>query len=238
MTSRSPSSPSEGEIVESDSEKATTSLPSVNGISVDRHSRERRLSVSRSPSPVQSPRRLKSRSRSRSPYREPRGTKRTHFDSPTRDRSRSDPRRFKVHYEDHLRDGKRRAQISYTNTDRGGVFDSSLRYEDRRSSGRQFAKRPRTRSRSPPRPPARIASQGQRGQVERSNRLYSHGEQPRHVHGSGGSGSSRQLEVQSVSDRGLLSIATASARPEAETQDIQTPRVASSIEVSGNNAAG
>ena len=237
MTSRSPSTPSEGEIVESDSEKATTSLPSVNGISVDRHSRERRLSVSRSPSPVQSPRRHKSRSRSRSPYREPRGTKRTHFDSLAHDRSRSDPRRFKVHYEEHLPDGKRRSHTSYTETDRGGVLDSSLRYDDRRSSGQPSAKRPRTRSRSPPRPPARIMNLGQRGHPEKSNRLYGHDEPPRHVRGFGGNSSIRQIEDQLVSDRGLLSIATASSKQEAETQDIQTPRIGSSIEVSGNTTA-
>lgn len=235
MTSRSPSTPSEGEIVESDSEKATTSLPSVNGISVDRHSRERRLSVSRSPSSVQSPRRHKSRSRSRSPYREPRGTKRTHVDLLAHDRSRSDPRRFKVHYEEHLPDGKRRSHTSYADTDRAGGIDSSLRYDERRSSGRSSAKRPRTRSRSPPRPSARTISQGQRGRIEKGNRLFHL--QPRHVHGFVGSTSSRQFEDQSVSDRGLLSTATASSMPEAETQDIQTPRIGSTIEVPSTTAA-
>lgn len=237
MTSRSPSTPSEGEIVESDSEKATTSLPSVYGISVDRHSRERRLSVSRSPSPVQSPRRRKSRSRSRSPYREPRGTKRTHHDSLAHDRGRSDPRRFKVHYEGHFHDRKRTSHPSNTNADRGGVSDSNLSYEERRSSGRSSAKRPRTRSRSPPRPPARTTSQSQRAYIEKGTRLYGYGEPPRHVHGFVGSGSGRQHDDQSVSDRGLLSIATASSMQEAEMQDTQTPCIGSSIVVSSHTAA-
>ncbi|MCJ1302705.1 U4/U6 small nuclear ribonucleoprotein prp4 [Hypocenomyce scalaris] len=236
MTSRSPSTPSEGEIVESDSEKATTSLPSVNGISVDRHSREERPSVSRSPSPVPSPRRRKSRTRSRSPYREPRGTKRTHLDSLAQNRSRNDPRRFKVHYEEQLHDGKRRLHTSYTDLDRGEGFDSSLRYDDRGSSGRPHAKRPRTRSRSPPRPPARVISQGQRGRTEKNSRSYGYGERPRGDHGHGGS-NSRQSEEQSVRDRGLLSIAAASSIREAETQDNQTPRNGSSTVGVGNLAA-
>lgn len=237
MTSRSPSTPSEGEIVESDSEKATTSLPSVYGISVDRHSRERRLSVSRSPSPVQSPRRQKSRSRSRSPYREPRGTKRTYHDSLAHDHSRSDPRHFKVHYEEHFHVRKRTSHPSNTNADRGGVSESNLRYEERRSSGRPFAKRPRTRSRSPPRPPARTTSQSQRGHIEKGTKMYGYGEPPRHIHGFVGSGGGRQHEDQSVSDRELLSVATASPMQEAEIQGTQTPRIGSSIVMSSNTAA-
>lgn len=237
MASRSPSTPSEGEIVESDSEKATTSLPSVYGISVDRHSRERRVSVSRSPSPVQSPRRRKSRSQSRSPYREPRGTKRTHHDSLAHDHGRSDPRRFKVHYEEHLHDRNRTSHTLNTNADRGGVPDSNLRYEERRSSGRPSAKKLRTRSRSPPRPPASTTSQSQRGFIEKSTRLYGYGDPPRHVHRFLGSGSGRQHGDQSVSDRGLLSIATASSMQEAEMQDTQTPPIGSFIVVSSSTAA-
>ena len=99
MVASSVSSPSEGEIVESDTDKATTSLVETQGNSVDRQSRKRPL-TSQSPSPVRSPRKRISRSRSRSPYREPRGAKRPLTDDHY-DRSRNDPRRFKTHYEDH-----------------------------------------------------------------------------------------------------------------------------------------
>lgn len=85
-------SESEGEIIEVGPDKATTALPSVNGTSVDRQSRVR-LSASPSPVPV-------SEAGSSRKSRSPRGDKRRHDDDDYRsDRDRSDPRRFKVHYE-------------------------------------------------------------------------------------------------------------------------------------------
>src|SRR6266498_289477 len=97
-SSRTPSTPSEGEIVEdsiSDTEKATTSLPSVNGTSVNRSTRPRNSpappSRPRSPAPahsIRSPR----RERSRSPYRERRGEKRRRDDDYLSDRGRGDSR--------------------------------------------------------------------------------------------------------------------------------------------------
>lgn len=66
MASPSPSTPSEGEIVESDLVKAKPSIVDVRGTSVDRQSRIR-ASVSRSPTPARSIRQYRSRTRSARP---------------------------------------------------------------------------------------------------------------------------------------------------------------------------
>ena len=215
MTSRT-SSPSEGEIVESDSEKATTSLPSVNGISVDRQSRKR-VSVSRSPSPIRSPRPRQSRTRSRSPYREPRGTKRPrddYFD-------RTDSRRFKVHYEERLRNERLKDYAPHNHVDRGNVKDSNIRHEMRGSGKHSRDRRPRTRSRSPGR------TSGKRPQNDR----YEHrkGDSRSGVYAGRGRDDNgyresrgRLSREQSVSDRGYPPVAAASSRREAELRTHQT----------------
>ncbi|MCJ1468684.1 U4/U6 small nuclear ribonucleoprotein prp4 [Pseudocyphellaria aurata] len=132
MTVPSPSTPSEGEIVESDSEKATTSLCSLNDTNVDRKSRIR-VSVSRSPSPYRSPRRRQSRTPSRSPYRESRGAKRLRENDHDGERVRGDSRRFKVKYED--RSSGRKASFNlYDDLDRSR--EPSLRYESHGAHGR------------------------------------------------------------------------------------------------------
>ncbi|KAI9831589.1 MAG: hypothetical protein M1819_004821 [Sarea resinae] len=140
-------SESEGEIVESDSEKATTSLPSINGTSVDRHSRNR-LSASRSPAALESTNRYRSRSPNDN-YR-PRGEKRRHDDDYHTDRSRPDSRRFNVHYEERSRDIDRRHRVSYQDLDGENAPNSYLPYDDRDPHDRYRDKRARTRSRSPP----------------------------------------------------------------------------------------
>ena len=125
-------------------EKATTSLPQFNGTSVDRQDRIRtRDSISTSPEHGHRSKDRRSRERSRSPYSErpPRGSKRPRGDDYA-DRSRGDPRRFKVHYEDAPKEYTRRPRVSYEDIDHG----SDLRYDDR---DRYAEKRPRTRSRSP-----------------------------------------------------------------------------------------
>ncbi|KAL9122158.1 MAG: hypothetical protein Q9187_001287 [Circinaria calcarea] len=227
MTSRA-STPSEGEILESDSEKATTSLPSVNGISVDRQSRKR-VSVSRSPSPIRSPRRHKSRTRShsRSPYRESRGTKREREDAHYHHQERGDPRRFKVHYEERLRDQRLRDTNSYSTADRRDGLDSTLRYSGRASGTYPRDKRQRTRSRSPNR--------------HGSKRLHSDRPEPRRRESQSGSHANGYLNrgrgdhgyreskgrlssEQSVSDRGHPSIATSTSKREAEIRNNQTQR--------------
>ncbi|KZF19785.1 kinase-like protein [Xylona heveae TC161] len=148
-------SESEGEIIESETEKATTSLPSLQDTNVDRHSRNR-VSASKSPTGPQSPRRY----RSRSPYRAnpSRGEKRRHDDDFHSGRSRSDARRFRVHYEQQPPPPpsiyeRRRPQVSYADLDRGGPSETYLSYDDDRDyySDRYRDKRARTRSRSPPR---------------------------------------------------------------------------------------
>jgi len=232
MNSQSPSTPSEGEIVESDSEKATTSLPSVNGTSVDRHSRTR-VSVSKSPAPFESPpRRYESRTRSRSPYREPRGEKRRREDDYHSDRGRSDPRRFKVHYEEQLSDSRPRPRVSYADLDRGEPADPTLRYDDRDTADRFRGKRPRTRSRSPPRPSRRQDYHVRYDREERDGNRGGLGQKDRDHHGYKES-NSRPLNNQSVSDRGKPPVAAETSKQEAEIRRNQSTRDVSISELDG-----
>ena len=221
MRSRSPSTRSEGEIVESDSEKATTSLLSVNGTSVDRHSRTR-VSVSKSPEPIDSPpRRYESRTRSRSPYREPRGEKRRLDDDHQKDRGRSDPRRFRVRYEETTSSDRDRSRVSYADLDKGKSADLALRYDDRDTASRYRAKRQKTRSRSPPRPFRR--QEVRYGREDREGNRSRYGKQDRDYKGSRES-NSRLLSNQSVSDRGHHPVAAESSKREAETRHLQSKR--------------
>ncbi|KAI0514829.1 kinase-like domain-containing protein [Xylaria bambusicola] len=156
----SPSSSDEGEIVESRvGDSKATSLPHIDGHGVDRMDRNRaRFSRSRSPDYLNGVRRQR---RSRSP----RGSKRSHDDRDSYRGGRvdSDPRRFRVHYED-SRDNYHRTRISYDDEDRPSSRSSAanLHYDDRdRNYGRDRArdrsqdrdhypdKRPRNRTRSP-----------------------------------------------------------------------------------------
>ncbi|OOF96552.1 hypothetical protein ASPCADRAFT_206722 [Aspergillus carbonarius ITEM 5010] len=169
--SRSPSTPSEGEIIESGSEtKATTSKLPLNGSIVDRPTRASTASVTRSPPALsRSPRRRRSRprtrstsrTRSRSPYRDHRGYKRRRDDDYDYDRDydydqddrryRHDPpRRVGSRYDDSRYYGRgqsdRRAR-PYHDYDREENYGDGLRYSD--DSDRRREKRARTRSRSP-----------------------------------------------------------------------------------------
>jgi serine/threonine-protein kinase PRP4 len=129
------SSHSEGEISTSDSEKASQTLPSRNGISVDRHTRTT-ASFLRAP-----------RSRSRSPYRAPRGEKRRrddgYADIPADSKSR--PHKVGLNSDRHI------SKQSYGQQPHN---DSDLRAQKRRhhahdyEGNRRHLKRPRTRSRS------------------------------------------------------------------------------------------
>ena len=182
-------SPSEGEIVETDNEKAHKLLHSTSNTSIDRHSRKR-YSVSRSPSPRLSPPRQKSstRSRSRSPYRERRGSKRSRDDDHYGRSDRDDPRRFKVRYEERrYNDRSRGRRNSYRDLDRGGTTGSPLRYDDR-GSGRSREQRNRSISRSPP----RFSKGPFDEEASRSGRLESRG------FASNG-------QIQSRMDQGLVS---------------------------------
>ncbi|KAH8423833.1 putative serine/threonine protein kinase (Prp4) [Aspergillus melleus] len=154
--SRSPSTPSEGEIIESGSEtKATTSQLPLNGTSVDRPTRASTSSAPRSSSPSvssRSPRRrrsrTRSRSRSRSPYREYRGSKRRRNDDDYDDRRfRPDSSRRPAYRSDdryHDRGQSHRRPRSYYDYDREEDYTTGLRYND--DYDRRREKRPRSRS--------------------------------------------------------------------------------------------
>lgn len=211
-----PSSPSEGEIVESDSEKATTALVSNNGTSVDRPFRKR-ISVSRSPSPIRSPRRTKSRTESRSPYRESRGAKRLPADDHY-DRTRNDPRRFKVRYENHPDGHGSRGHDPYQ---KWGRSERSLGqdYRDANRQPRDVA--PRTRSRSP----------GHLKKIQSGHDRHGANTSGGRGHGNHWFGSndevysesrSKRSKEQSVSDRGHSSVAAAQVKHHAESRNNQT----------------
>ncbi len=220
MASSSPSTPSEGEIVESDSEKATTSLVTINGTHVDRQSRKR-VSISRSPTPIRSPIRHKSRTRSRSPYRDPRGAKRLREDDHYSDRTRDDPRQFKVRYEDRLAGSRRNPRKHFDDLDRPEHLDARLRYDDRSTGGRPRDKRLKTRSRSPIRLKPGRTEQLRDSRDDRRGRADGPGWRGRNTQGYKES-SGRLSSQQSVSDRGYPPVAAASVTHEAETKNNQT----------------
>ena len=211
MSSPSLSPPSEGEIVESDIEKATTAIVSKQGNSVDRPFRTR-VSVSRSPSPIRSPRRDKSRTNSRSPYRETRGAKRL-VNNDHYDRSRNDPRRFKVRYEDHLQGSRSNAHESYPDPNRSHGLDGGFRYEEQDANRRLRDKRPSMRSRSPMHGRSR-REEAREHHVEENRDRY------RREYGDRGhiESQSRLSREQSVSDRGHSPVAAARLKREAETR--------------------
>ncbi|KAL8626797.1 hypothetical protein Q9189_007503 [Teloschistes chrysophthalmus] len=221
MTPPSPqSTASEGEIVESDSEKATTSLHNVNGTNVNPQARHR-ASVSRSPSPVNSPKSYRSRTRSRSPYREPRGAKRPREDDHYNDQPREDNRRFKVRYEsrygDRSHDDRQRSYKQHDNgRSRGldGRHGQGDRYSRRKENGQ------RIRSRSPPYAKSSRVDSGWKGGSGRDPRQNGRGRQD---HGQRGyeKGHSRLSRDQSVSDRGQSPVAAASFKQNAETRHNQ-----------------
>ncbi|KAF7854186.1 hypothetical protein EAF04_010483 [Stromatinia cepivora] len=214
MTSSSASS-DEGEIRDGVVEKkATTSLRTFGGTSVDRQDRTRSSTTSMSPrSPEQS---YRSRDqRSRSPYsdRYSRGSKRPRDDDYP-DRSRNDPRRFKVHYEDSSQDYRRRQQVSYEDIDKGPATSSELRYGDHDHRDRHTEKRPRTRSRSPYRA-NRDDRNGRNGQAMNNGGRYSNYSDRNKPYGYGGS--YRSSRDQSVSNREKGPLPTDNSRYEAKT---------------------
>ncbi|KAJ5188510.1 hypothetical protein N7491_004834 [Penicillium cf. griseofulvum] len=169
--SRSPSVPSEGEIIESVPEtKATASKLPLNGTSVDRPTRVSPSSAPRSPESLKgtrSPPRLRSRtrslsrSRSRSPYRENKTQKRSHDDLPEsydgsydRRPRQEPPRRYRSRYDDRRRDrpAPNRRPNSYYDYDREETHGEALRYSDdydRHDRHKDKRQRTRSRSRSP-----------------------------------------------------------------------------------------
>lgn len=223
MSSRASASPSEGEIVESGSEKANKLTKTNNGTSVDRQSRHR-VSISPSPSPYRSPGSYRpqdlSRDRSRSPYRESRGSKREH-QGDHYEHSRSDHRRFKVRYEDSK--AKDRSSVQFPQWElyhRGPLDRKHSRKEDRNlvsHSRAKFDQGRRDRSPKPSRDSGGYLGQG-------SNRG---GRFSPHYHCDQDSGNRQGYRdkyngEQSVSNRSGAPISIAQSRHHAESSDVQT----------------
>ncbi len=143
------SSVSEGEVIESDSEKATTAQAFLNDKFVDRQSRSPGVIAPRA-----SYDRSLERSRSRSPYRHnrrrsPRGEKRRRNDEVYDDYNRGS-RRFRSQYDRRsLYEDDDRSKSSYADPDRSNPSYPSLSYSDRDGDERRWPSRARTRSRSP-----------------------------------------------------------------------------------------
>ncbi|KAJ5577257.1 hypothetical protein N7535_004183 [Penicillium sp. DV-2018c] len=155
--SRSPSVPSEGEIVESGPKtKATASDTPLNGTSVDRPTRVSPSAAPRSPASLK--RNQSPRSRSRSPFAATKSHKRSRDDTydnhdSTHDRRlHEEPwRRHGSRYDDRRRDRPAPTRRPYYDYDREETRGEPLRYSD--DYDRRRDKRQRTRSRSPYREP-------------------------------------------------------------------------------------
>ncbi|EAW09631.1 putative serine/threonine protein kinase (Prp4) [Aspergillus clavatus NRRL 1] len=221
--SRSPSTPSEGEIIESGSEtKATTSQLSLNGTSVDRQTRVSTSSVSRSPRQRRSRTRTwsRSRSRSRSPYRDYRGHKRRREDDYDEGRYRHEPsRRGGPRYDDDRYHGRgpasQRRPRAYHDYDRDDDHSGGLRYTD--DYDRRGDKRPRTRSRSPyreVRKPKQYAGNEWDSQRGRDGSVASRD-----------TGRRRPSTEQLVSGRGNTAIVAQDSKQEAEIRKNQVQHV-------------
>lgn len=222
--SKSPSTPSEGEIIESGSEtKATTSKTSLNGTSVDRQTRVSTSSVPRSRSPEslstsRSPRRRRSRSRtsrssrsrSRSPYRSYRGHKRRREDGFYDDRRyyRQEPpsrRRAGQRFDDRYH----RRSNSYYDYDQEEGYGGGLKYTD--DYDRREEKRHRTRSRSPYRDSYHEV---------RKPKQYS-GDEWNGSTGPRGFKERRSSTEQLVSERGSVPIVAQTSKQDAEIRENQ-----------------
>ena len=145
----------EGEIIESEPEKATTSLPSVNGTTVDRGSRTR-VGASKSSEEHERPHSYSDHVPSRSYHEPPYAEKRTRHDDDDDDgdgarydRRAPDRRQFKVHYEGRSPDEPRHSRRSYLDRDHRRFPGPDLQYDEPDGEDRYRDKRPRTRSRSP-----------------------------------------------------------------------------------------
>ncbi|EFQ98162.1 CMGC/DYRK/PRP4 protein kinase [Nannizzia gypsea CBS 118893] len=225
--SRSPSVPSEGEIIESGSDtKATTSQTSLyNDTSVDRNPRNDVLPPK---SPKSSRPYRSERSRSRSPYyRSSRGEKRRRDDYYDYDRGGRGGRvKFSndTYDDNYYRRGssRRHNQRSYYDHDKNDGYDRDsrdLQYSDDYRPG----KRPRTRSRSPYRDP-------------RSQKKYSGDEvNASEIDGKGiarGQGGIKLCTEQSVSERGNPSVSAQTWKQKAENGESQIQQNRSITEAS------
>lgn len=214
--SRSPSTPSEGEIIESGSDtKATTSQTSVNDIHVNRNPRTDSRAPTRSPDHRDRyPRR--ERSRSRSPYtRRSRGEKRRRDDDFEYDRGGRRHLGSRYDHRYHSRHDLRRHRTYYDH-DRNDGYDRGLSYSD--DYDRRSKKRQRTRSRSPFR-------------ESRRQRRYS-GEED----GGRRPSDKKFSREQSVSERGKPSAVAHDSKQEAEQRENQVQQQDPSTAAAGSKA--
>lgn len=177
MNSSSESYDEEGEIFETEVEKAPPSLPSVPGPSVDRLSNRNR--GSRSPAISHNSddaRSTLSRHDRREDYQYrdcdyPRGEKRRRGDS--RGDRGPDPRQHRVHYEAGGDPNYgRRPRVSYADIDRSDVRELSRQPYGSDDRYCRESKRSRTRSHSPPRGPRGDAGRGDNGRGGRGRGYY------------------------------------------------------------------
>ncbi|WEW55094.1 U4/U6 small nuclear ribonucleoprotein prp4 [Emydomyces testavorans] len=224
--SRSPSTPSEGEIIESGSDtKATTSQTSFNDINVDRNTRNCIYSP-KSPGSVGRPSQ-RERTRSRSPYRSSRGEKRRRDNY---DQERGNRRTLDSRYDDryYSRSDSRRHRRPYYDHDRSDIYDRHrLSYND--DYDRRAEKRPRTRSRSPYR-------------ESRKQKRYSDEQERRNERLSAGPADSRSQgrklsSEQLVSERGKPSVDAQKLRQETEHRGTQIQQTSVSQPGVSNGAA-
>lgn len=204
------SSHSEGEIFTSDSEKATQTLPSHNGISVDRHTRTNASSLRNS--------------RSRSPFRASRGEKRRRDNvhptnlgesNPRRQRSRLDSDRYTSD-----RSYGRRPHLDSDVTHKKRSHHAYDYEEDRRGS----SKRPRTRSRTRSRSPFRhshLEKQSIRGGDINRNKLEGSQQDGEAFKSSKGS-----RDKQSVSEQSRSSGVALAPKSNAKTSENQSSKIA------------
>ena len=225
MSRATSTSPSEGEIVESGSEKATTSIDSYRGTSIDPKFRHR-STVSRSPPYSRSPRpyrsRAHSRDRSRSPYRESTASKRPH-DNGHYDRSRSDPRRFKVRYEDLKPIPRHSGRPSHREIDRADDRNRRVRYDgDQASEGRSSNKQHYHRTRrSPPYQGLRSKPFEQSNSSDSRNNVILRHERTEQNYTES---KDKLSSEQSVSGLGHNPVATVQSKHDAEINGDQTQR--------------
>ena len=214
MTSTStPSSHSEGEILTSDSEKASQTLPSRNDIRVDRHTRTDAFSL-RNP-----------RSRSRSPYRPPRGEKRRRDEGNVDSPVESAPRSQKAIHdsERHLSD-RGRGRWPHAGSGLKSGRRSQHAY-DREADYHYYSKPRITRSRSRSRSPfrhSRLEAKPSRGTSPDQSKVEGSERKARPSRAGG-----IPIDEQSVSERGKSSGVAVASKLNAKTSKLQSSQVES-----------
>lgn len=257
MNSSSESYDEEGEIFETEVEKAPPSLPSVPGPSVDRLS-IRNNRGSRSPAISHNSDDARSTSsrhdRRDRDYRDhqdhrdyhyrngdyPRGEKRRRGDS--RGDRGPDPRQHRVHYEAGSDPNYgRRPRVSYADIDRSDPREFSRQpYENQDDRYYRESKRSRTRSRSPPRGPRGDAGRGDSGRGGRGRGYYDdnrreNGNRYHEKDTTRHEDSRKNSREQSVSEQGDLS---ESSKRDAENRNKVPDRTQSSFSATQKTANG